>query len=161
MRTLIKTVVITVIVAGTMVIGTGMAYWWSNVPPKRPKGVSSDAVFLWAGHLGLPAPKHGTWLECWADAGDGSNKCRLTEMDGTPGYEGIFLANTGRTPVPLADLKILSEQTSQSVDLWVRIDQHFVPLVFLQDGTVLIPKDGYQEGIAKLEHLRKVQGKEQ
>jgi hypothetical protein len=144
------------VVIVTSIVG---AYWRANTPPKRPANVSSNAVFLWAGHLGLPAPRHGTWIECWADADDGVNKCRLTEMDGTPAYEGVFLVNTGRPPLPQSDLQILSEQTSQSVDLWVRVEKKLIPLVFLRDGAILIPKDAYQEGMAKLEHLRQVQGK--
>ena len=80
-------------------------------------------------------------------------------MNGRLNYEGIFLANTGKTLVPQSELKIESEQTSQSVDLWVRVEEHFVPLVFLQNGTVLIPKDAYDEGLTKLKHLRQIQGK--
>jgi hypothetical protein len=68
-----------------------------------------------------------------------------------------FLANTGTRPVPMSDLEILSEQTSQSVDLWVRVNGQLIPLVFLRDGAVLIPKEAYQEGMAKLEHLRRSQ----
>lgn len=135
------------------------AYWWSNIPPRRPQGVSSDAVFLWAGHLGLPAPKHGTWLECWTDSKVGENRCRLTEMNGARSFESDFRANTGISPVPQSDLHIVSEQTSQSVDLWVRVNTQLVPLVFLENGTVLIPSGAYQEGMGKLERLREVQGK--
>jgi len=135
------------------------AYWWSNTPPKRPHNVSGGAVFLWAGHLGLPASKHGTWLECWTDSRVGENRCRLTEMDGTRSFDGVFLANIGSKPVPQSELEVLSEQTSQSVDLWVRVNAQLVPLVFLKSGRVLIPSDAYQEGLAKLEHLRQVQGK--
>jgi len=80
-------------------------------------------------------------------------------MDGSVNYEGVFLPDTGKTPVPQSDLIIKSEQTSQSVDLWVRVGEHFVPLVFLQNGTVLIPKDAHDEGLTKLNHLRQVQGK--
>jgi hypothetical protein len=135
------------------------AYWWSNTPPRRPSDVSANAVFLWAGHLGLPAPKHGTWIACWTDTANGVNKCRLTEMDGTPRYEGIFLADTGRNPVPESDLNIEAEPTSD-VTHWVRLGGlRGAPLVFLKDGTVLIPKDAYQDGTAKLEHLRQEQGK--
>jgi hypothetical protein len=81
-------------------------------------------------------------------------------MDGRVEYEGIFLADRGKNPVPSSDLKILSEQTSQDVDLWVRAQGQFVPLVYLKDGSVLIPKDAYQQGMANLEHLRQEQGKE-
>jgi hypothetical protein len=146
-------------IPGIVVLAIAGAYWWSNIPPKRPPDVSADATFLWAGHLGLPAPRHGTWIECWTDAAGGVNKCRLTEMDGRIEYEGIFVADTGRNPVSALNLNILSEQTSQSVNLWVRADDRLVPLVFLKDGTVLIPKDAYQDGMANLEHLRQEQGK--
>lgn len=96
------------------------AYWWSNVPPKPPSRVSRNAVFLWAGHLGLPAPKHGTWLECWTDTSD-VNKCRLTNMDGTVAYEGVYLPDKGITPVSQSDLRILSEETSSHKDLGVHV----------------------------------------
>ncbi len=140
-------------------LAIAVAYWWANVPPPRPKDVASGAVFLWTGHLGLPGAKHGTWIECWADMGHAANACRLTEMDGRVTYEGAFLADTGKTPIPQSDLEILSEQTSQSVNLWVRSQGQLVPLVFLKDGNVLIPRDAYQEGMAKLAHLRQVQSK--
>jgi len=154
-----KKVTIAVVSIGTFIIAVVGAYWWSNTPPKRPSDVSANAVFLWAGHLGLPAPKHGTWIACWTDAANGANKCRLTEMDGAPGYEGIFLPDTGRNPVPESDLKIEAEPTSD-VTHWVSLGGlRGAPLVFLKDGTVLIPKDAYQDGMAKLEHLRQEQGK--
>jgi hypothetical protein len=80
-------------------------------------------------------------------------------MDGRLAYEGVFLVDQGSNPVASSDLRILSEQTSQSTDLWVRVPDQPVPLVFLRDGRVLIPKDAYQEGLAKLAQLRQVQGK--
>jgi len=135
------------------------AYWWSNTPPRRPSDVSANGVFLWAGHLGLPAPKHGTWIECWDDSKSEANECRLTEMDGTRAFEGTFLADTSRAAVPQSELEILSEQTSQSVDLWVRVNSDLVPLVFLRSGKVLIPSAAFEEGLAKLQHLRQIQGK--
>ena len=95
-----KAIVLLLILIGLPCLAISGAYWWSNVPPRRPQGVSASGVFLWAGHLGLPASKHGTWIECWTDAVSRVNKCRLTEMDGRPGYEGVFVADTGRSPVP-------------------------------------------------------------
>lgn len=154
-----KSLVWIAVCVGLIVLLVSGAYWWSNIPPQRPQGVSPTAVFLWAGHLGLPAPKHGTWLECWTDSKVRENRCRLTEMDGTRSFEGAFVANTGKGPVPQSELHVLSEQTSQSVDLWVRVNTQLVPLVFLQNGVVLIPSDAYQEGMAKLEHLREVKSK--
>lgn len=133
------------------------AYWWSNTPPKRPSDVSANGVFLWAGHLGLPAPRHGTWIECWTESKAGFNKCRLIEMNGTRSFEVAYLADINKAVVPQSELEILSEQTSQSVDLWVDVNGKPAPLVFLRNGKVLIPTDAYEEGMAKLQHLRQIQ----
>lgn len=154
-----KASLIIVLIIGIVAAGITGAYWWSNVPPKRPPDVSADAVFLWTGGLGLPAPKHGTWIECWTDAAEGVNKCRLTEMDGKITYEGVFLTNTGKNPVSESDLKIDTETTSNRT-FWVRFDMlRGAPLVFLRNGIVLIPRDAYEEGMATLEHLRQEQAK--
>src|SRR5450631_2939507 len=95
-----KAIVLLLSLIGLLFLAISGAYWWSNVPPERPQGVSASAVFLWTGHLGLPSPKHGTWIECWTDAASKVNKCRLTEMDGRSGYEGVFIADTDKSPVP-------------------------------------------------------------
>ena len=158
-KTVGKVVMIAAAVVGTAVLALMVAYWWTNIPPKRPRDVPADAVFLWAGHLGLPAPKHGTWIKCWTDTAKGVNLCKLTEMDGRVAYEGIFWADTGRNPVPESDLIIESERTSD-VTHWVRLSGLYgAPLVFLKSGIVLIPKDAYQDGLKKLEQLRKEQSK--
>jgi hypothetical protein len=154
-----KAIVLFLASIGVLFLVITGAYWWSNTPPGRPSDVSAKGVFLWAGHLGLPAPRHGTWIECWTDSKARANKCRLTEMDGARSFEGAFLADTSRAAVPQSELEILSEQTSQSVDLWVRVNGEPAPLVFLRNGKVLIPSDAYEEGMAKLQHLRQIQAK--
>jgi hypothetical protein len=155
-KKLLLTLVLIIVLFAVAVVG---AYWWANVPPGRPANVSAKAVFLWAGHLGLPAPKHGTWIECWADTESRTNECRLTEMDGKPLYQGAFLSDTGQPFLPESDLKIKEEPTSDSTH-WLLVDkQNAAPLVFLENGSVLIPKAVYTEGKEKLNHLRQVQGR--
>jgi hypothetical protein len=80
-------------------------------------------------------------------------------MDGTRSFEGTFLADASRAVVPQSELEILSEQTSQNVHLWVRVNGEPAPLVFLRNGKVLIPSGAYQEGMANLQHFRQIQGK--
>ena len=79
-------------------------------------------------------------------------------MDGTRSFEGTFLADTSKAVVPQSELEILSEQTSQSVNLWVYVNGEPAPLVFLRNGKVLIPSGAYEEGMAKLQHLREIHG---
>jgi hypothetical protein len=116
-----KAIVLLLACVGLLGLAIAGAYWWSNIPPRRASGVSADAVFLWAGHLGLPAPKHGTWIECWTDDAVMTNRCRLTAMDGTRSYEGEFVASEGIRPVPKGELQIKAEPTSDRTR-WVRID---------------------------------------
>ena len=132
-----KAIVLLLILIGLPCVALSGAYWWANVPPRRPQGVARSAVFLWTGHLGLPAPKHGTRLEWrWADTASAANKCRLTEMDGKPDYEGVFVADKGAALVPQSDLRIDIETTSNRT-FWVRLNESVAaPLVFLQNGAV-------------------------
>jgi hypothetical protein len=134
----------------TVVLGIKVAYWWSNIPPRRPSDVSTAGVFLWAGHLGLPAAKHGTWIECWTPPNATANRCRLTEMDGRRSFEGDFVSDTSRVAISQAGLQIDSEKTAQRTDLWVLVGGKPAPLVFLRSGEVLVPREALEEGHAKL-----------
>jgi hypothetical protein len=78
-------------------------------------------------------------------------------MNGTRAYEGVFVPDSGGT-VPQSGLRIEGESTSDATN-WVRLDgMRGAPLIFLRNGIVLIPKDGYREGLATLNHLRQVRG---
>ncbi len=78
-------------------------------------------------------------------------------MDGTLNYEGVFVANNGKTPIPASELRISSDATNQSSSTWIRVNQHLVPLVFLRNGIVLIPRGAYADGMDKLKSFRQVQ----
>jgi hypothetical protein len=159
MKKIVKASLIVLCCVGVLVLSIVGAYWWSNVPPRRPLGVSASAVFLWAGHLGLPAPKHGTWIECWPDTSPSTDRCRLTAIDGQRLYEGEFVPSDGRPAVQSQELRIQAEPTSDTTN-WIRVDAlGTAPLIFLEDGDVLIPKEGYVEGAAKLEYLRHVRAR--
>ena len=81
------------------------------------------------------------------------------EMNGKPSYEGVFLSDTGQQLLPESDLKIKVEPTSDSTH-WLLVDkQNAAPLVFLENGSVLIPKDAYTAGKEKLNNLRQVLGR--
>jgi hypothetical protein len=131
------------------------AYWWSNTFPKRPPDVSANAVFLWAGSVGLPSPRRGNWVECWVDQIDKANVCRFTDMAGHVYYEGAFLPDRGNGLIPPHDLRIRSRFTSDWAPI-VPVGNTYVPLLCLQNGRVLIPKENYLEGKQKLDQLRQL-----
>ena len=116
------------------------AFWWAGRVPSRPKGIAANAVFLWAPHVGLPAPRRGWWLSC--SENDGHNRCKLTDIDGNTEYEGEFVPYDDKGPVPEGELNIETEKTRDN-KVW--IGSALVPLVFLENGRVLLPASQYQE----------------
>lgn len=132
--------VVSVILVG-LIASLYLAYRWTNTVPKRPKGVSQDAVFLWAPYVGLPAPRRGWWFNCWEE--DGHNKCRLSEIDGNVLFEGEFRPYSGPGPLANSQLRIDPEK-SREHRIWV--GDVLVPLAYLQSGEVLIPAGAYEDG---------------
>lgn len=125
-------------------------YWWANTTPGRPPSVARDAVFLWAPHTGLPGPRRGWWVGCAME--NGSISCRLSNIDGAPIFAGRFLPFRTETYVPRDGLRIDRAKTERSTKLW--IGHALVPMVYLEDGTILIPEAAYDEGTRELLNRR-------
>lgn len=82
----------------------------------------------------------------------GQNRCKLSDIHGRTEYEGEFISSDGKGPVSVDQLKINAEKT-QDNKMWV--GDALVPLVFLQNGRVLIPAAKYDEGMRLLEQTRR------
>jgi hypothetical protein len=132
-----------------LIVGLAVAYWWAGQIPSRPKGVAANAVFLWAPHVGLPGARRGWWLSCWDDAGH--DRCKLSDVHGNTEYEGEFVQYGNEGSVPADQLNIDPEKTSDN-KVWV--GSALVPLVFLQNGKVLIPATKYEEGVQLLQGVK-------
>ena len=128
--------------------GIVVGYWWSNTIPSRPKGVSANAVFLWAPYVGLPATRRGWWISCWEEPGH--NRCRLSGMKGNTEHEGEFVPYGHKGPVPADQLKIDPNKTRE-YKVWVQ--DAFVPLVFLENEEILVPAGKYEEAARILNEL--------
>jgi hypothetical protein len=129
--------------------GVVVSYWWSNTVPRRPKGVSGNAVFLWAPYVGVPGPRRGWWLACWEQSG--TDYCRLNRVDGTTDFEGQFVPYHGTRPVPADQLRIDPSKTQEN-KVWV--GDALVPLVYLEGGEILIPASSYEDGKRLLDGVR-------
>jgi hypothetical protein len=98
-----------------LILGLVVAYWWAGQIPSRPKGVATNAVFLWAPHVGFPGPRRGWWLSCSNHAG--RNRCKLSDVNGITEYEGEFVPYGDKSPVPADQLKIDPEKTTDN-EVW-------------------------------------------
>jgi len=137
-------------VALLLIGGLGASHWLANTVPSRPKGVAANAVFLWAPAVGFPGglPRRGSWLSC--NDGATANRCKLSEIGGSPEYEGDFVPYRHKGPLPADQLRIDPEKTRQQA-IWM--GNVWVPIIYLENGEILIPASKYEEGERLLEKL--------
>jgi hypothetical protein len=134
---------------GVLIISVVGAYWWTNTVPSRPKGVASNAVFLWAPYVGAPGPRRGWWLGCSEQTGH--TRCTLSGVDGNTEYEGEFVPYDHNAAISADQLRIDANKTREN-KVW--IGEVLVPLVYLDNGEVLVPTSKYQECKRLLDQLK-------
>lgn len=132
------------------ILSVVLGYWWANTVPSRPNSVNANAVFLWAPHVGLPAPRRGWWLACWEH--QDTSRCRLSNVNGVTEFEGEFVPYGRQGPVASGELRIAARRTERAQKLW--IGDALVPLVYLDSGAVLIPYAKFDEGRRMLDRVR-------
>jgi len=142
--TVVPMLVIMVVIGG---------YWWSNFGPFRPKAVSRTAVFLRAPATGGPSGPRGVWLVCWQSSGE--NRCRFSEKDGATIFEGVFIPYGRKEAIPTDLLKIDTSKTKYADPEGVWINDLLVPMVYLQNGEVLILAQYYEKGALILNRKRR------
>ena len=139
----VEKIMLVIGVVGTvLIVGFFVASYWSARVPSRPKGVSSDAVFLWAPAVGFPAPRRGSWLSCSEQ--DQHDLCTLSNIEGGTEYEGEFVRYGDRGVVPAAQLRIDPDKSRRDA-VW--IGSALVPLIYLQDGEILVPASKYEDAV--------------
>jgi hypothetical protein len=95
----------------------------------------------------------GDWLDCWFDTSEGADKCRLMNDKGALEFEGIFVPYEGSSPVPQSEL-ILDRRRTGTVWTGSYDKGIHVPLVYLTNGQILLPKAAYAETKRTVDWLR-------
>ncbi len=108
----------------------------AQTSPARPAGLSTQAVWRPTPTETVALFPHGDWVSCW-NAG-ARDHCRLTDATGRSEFDGEFIPVPGGSAVPNARLKPIDSQTI-SPWMWSRHEGRFVPVIHLEDGTVLAP----------------------
>ena len=123
--------------------------WWGSRIPKRPPDISLAGIFIERGRAAFKLSTHGDWLDCWQDSRTGTDRCKLTEEDGSVEFEDTFVPYDGPNPIPASELKIDSDKTG-TLTFHVNPNDlaHDValPVIFLQNGQILLPQSRYQDG---------------
>jgi hypothetical protein len=119
--------------------------WWGSRLPKRPTNISSKGAFLEVGVVPFKFSTHGDWLECWKDAGANTDRCKYTDEKGAVQFEDFVLPYEGISPVPEEELVVDTERT-RSFHYGVTDKNIRFPLIFLQNGQILLPQSDYEWG---------------
>jgi hypothetical protein len=105
--------------------------WWQSNHPTLPKGwpidsswqKASDFLPGWLGLVGV-----GSWTSCEFDSKRSADTCKFADFRGKHIYEGEYSTCDGRSPIQGGHLRLSSRRQSTT-------------RVFLQDGTMLLPKE--------------------
>lgn len=115
---------------------------WANSVPSRPMTLPATAIWVPAPPAPLDFSPRGYWLACWLDTIRNANRCELTDYRGIPSFEANYSPVTGPNPVAEDRLHFISVS---SEELWAPAGQRLVPIVHLQDGTVLVPTENLSQ----------------
>jgi hypothetical protein len=132
------------VAVGTVIIFAAAMLWWEGHIPRRPRNVSSDALFVLPNNVPFTLHKTGYWLQCWFDNKANVNRCKLTDEKGTESLEDAFLPCVGQMPIPQRELVLKPRWTGQ---VWTRSPDKRMnaPVVYLEDGQVLLPQSSFAE----------------
>ncbi len=134
-------VVVVLCIALALMFSIIAAYWWSNREPSKPKDVPQSAVFMWAPYDGIPGPRRGWWLHC--DQKTTSFWCTVNQVDGTLKYQGEYIPYHIGTEIAATNLRIDAVK-SRKFGVW--IEHKNIPIIYMQNGEILIPASRYEEG---------------
>ena len=122
--------------------------WWTGRPPRRPTSLSSNALHFEPNNVPFTLHQTGYWLDCWLDEHANTDRCKLTDVKGNALFEDVFLPCEGGSPVPKSDLVFDERPTGYS---WTGSYEKgiSVPVIFLANGQILLPRSIYEEAKKK------------
>ena len=134
--TRVAVVIVIILAAGVL--------WWEGHKPRRPRSVSSSALYVLPNNVPFTLHKTGYWLDCWFDGRANVDRCKLTNENGTMSFEDVFLPCIGHTPLPQSVLVFNTRWTGY---WWTRSPdkRNNVPVVVLEDREVLLPQSFFAE----------------
>jgi hypothetical protein len=147
-------------IAVTAAICLAAARISSQSTPQRPQQLAATAVWRPTPSDQLRLTPHGDWIDCRQDGRQAH--CLVTDAKGQPEFDGVFSTLPQDKPLESAQLVPV---TSEAIAPWMWSSHagRLVPMIHLEDGTVLAPSEsvpdvqGYVERMLKFSaHLKPV-----
>jgi hypothetical protein len=132
------------VVLGTVIILAAGFLLWEGHNPRRPRTVSSNALYLLPNNVPFTLHKTGYWLDCWFDEHANVDRCKLTDEQGGESFEDVFLPCAGQTPLPQGELVFDTLLTGYT---WTRPPDKGLnlPVVYIKHHGALLPQRFYAE----------------
>jgi hypothetical protein len=143
MRVVKKMLLFSAVVA-TALGATMLRLHWAASAPSRPNGMPENAIWVPAPLSPLDLSRRGVWLGCRLDRSKNVNRCKLTDYAGSTELDEDFLPVTGAAAVG-ADRLHLKKVGTMELWTWSERDHRSVPIVHLEDGTILVPSRNLTE----------------
>ena len=137
------------VLCAALVTGLKMS---SEERPARPTRMPVNAVWRPTPSENVTLWPHGDWVNCW-DEGT-RDHCMLTNAAGEMEYQGDFLSVPGKGPVPNGRLRPVTSDTI-SPWMWSKHANRLVPIVQMEDGTVLTPAESLEDLRGYVERMQK------
>lgn len=125
----------------TVVAAAAFAYLSHYIATNRtgtPATMPKDAKFIAGNFEYLHMRTRGEWVSCHSDIKSPTDWCRIADQSGAVLFEGKFLPVGKDKPLPDSQIKIATYNIDNH---WVLgpTETFKVPVVPLEDGTVLVP----------------------
>jgi hypothetical protein len=133
-----------------LLLGAGIALLslWIARPPRRPKNLPQNALFIPDTPRPFQFGPSGVWLVCWKMGT--TNRCMVTTQEGEPDYQGDFLPLAGG-PISGDQLRPVFTRDAGYIWIWSKAQERMVPIVCLANGAVLLPAESFDELKGKLD----------
>jgi hypothetical protein len=108
--------------------------------------------------------KRGDWVSCWFETSKNADFCRVVSFDGRLIFEGAYLPFPEQSPIHESELSIDAKKMNlakEQVTVQATNPEapdpgpNSVPIVYLRDGSVLIPAESYEQGKKRMLELQK------
>jgi hypothetical protein len=133
-----KTMLLVVVGFGAITIIALLCIVRLAASPSAPTNMPQSSIWFPAPPSPLDFSPRGVWVACWFDKVRESDHCRLEDAKGHLVFDEDFTPVSTNVPVPDERLHLKKVDT-MSLWTWVQRDERNVPVIRLEDGTILVP----------------------
>jgi hypothetical protein len=116
----------------------GLRLLWASRTPSRAPVMPEQSMWMPGPRAPLDLSARGVWVGCWLDQARLVDRCRVADYRGNIQFDEESVPLAGSPPVADTNLR-LKRVGTMKLWTWVETERRQVPVVRLENGTVLVP----------------------